>query len=113
MHAKVGRSSGQLRRLVGAGLFTYVAGNLDSGSFQLSHETCSITDCWRKKQNKEKNKTKQNKKLINPNCIGVRTAPAPPPRQRCEQAARPGRAHACSPLLLLPPSNTHGGGPTR
>lgn len=45
MHAKVGRSSGQLRRWVGAGLFTYVAGNLDSGSFQLSHETCSITDC--------------------------------------------------------------------
>lgn len=59
MHAQVGRSSGQLRCLVGAGLFTYVAGNLDSGSFQLSHETCSITDCWRRKQNKEKTKTKQ------------------------------------------------------
>lgn len=48
--APVGRS-------VGAGVITYVAGNLDSGSFQLSHETCSITDCWRRKQNKE-NKTK-------------------------------------------------------
>lgn len=52
-----GRSSGQLCRSVGAGVITYVAGNLDSGSFQLSHETCSITDCWRRKQNKE-NKTK-------------------------------------------------------
>lgn len=38
MHAEVGP-------WVGAGVFTYVAGNLDSGSFQLSHETCSITDC--------------------------------------------------------------------
>lgn len=96
MHAKVGRSSGQLRCLVGAGLFTYVAGNLDSGSFQLSHETCSITDCWRKKQNKE---TKQNKKLINPKCIGVRAAPVPP----APAAMRAGSAPRQSPCLLSSP----------
>lgn len=92
MHAKVAAPVVAVV-LVGAGLFTYVAGNLDSGSFQLSHETCSITDCRRKRQNKEKQK--QNEKLINPGCIG--TAPAP---QRCEQA---------EPMLafLSPPSNTH------
>lgn len=90
MH-KGGRSSGQLRCLVGAGLFTYVAGNLDSGSFQLSHETCSITDCWRRKQNKEKKQNKnKNKKLINPKGIGIRAAlPAPSPRQQRKQAACP------------------------
>lgn len=45
MHAEVGPLPWWLRRWAGAGVFTYVAGNLDSGSFQLSHETCSITDC--------------------------------------------------------------------
>lgn len=34
--------------------FTYMTGDLEAGSFQLSHETCSITDCQRKEQ---KNKT--------------------------------------------------------
>lgn len=31
--------------------FTYMTGDLEAGSFQLSHETCSITDCQRKEQN--------------------------------------------------------------
>lgn len=31
--------------------FTYVTGDLEAGWFQLSHETCSITDCQRKEQN--------------------------------------------------------------
>lgn len=43
------------RRWVGAErCFTYMTGDLEAGSFQLSHETCSITDCQRKEQ---KNKT--------------------------------------------------------
>lgn len=30
--------------------FTYMTRDLEAGSFQLSHETCSITDCQRKEQ---------------------------------------------------------------
>lgn len=30
--------------------FTYTTRDLEAGSFQLSHETCSITDCQRKEQ---------------------------------------------------------------
>lgn len=31
--------------------FTYTTGDLEAGATQLSHETCSITDCQRKEQN--------------------------------------------------------------
>lgn len=30
--------------------FTYTTGDLEAGATQLSHETCSITDCQRKEQ---------------------------------------------------------------
>lgn len=55
-----------------------------SGSFQLSHETCSITDCRGKEQ-----KTKDTH-TINPKCNVLATPPSNPPSHR---GARGGGGH--------------------